>query len=328
MKKIYLALLSTVFALGTNAQVTLTQNNCVPPIGSTFDYHVSSTATPETGGMGTGLTWDWSNFTGTLTKHTYDAASTGSDAANQPNTDLVEKVSGVENYYVSSSSGYSLAGQHIPSSARVNFTDPRETLIFPMAYGHSSSNTFSGSFSNLGAGQNFDRGGTVVLNISGSGTLILPYGTVSNVVRVISAADYGDSQSGVQLISYVDTIITFYDGFNKNFLASNTVFYSNGSKLYEYSAVADKNSVGVQSINYSNDLLKMYPNPAKNETTLMGLENVDMVSICDLSGKIIEEIEVSGMNSYQLYLSSYKSGVYVIRSMSGSNISVSRLVVE
>ena len=75
----------------------------------------------------------------------------------------------------------------------------------------------------------------------------------------------------------------------------------------------------------------VYPNPAKDKAMLRlsGLTTTAKVIISDLQGRIILTDEIqAGVETYELNTSSYASGVYYIRIVSGNNVNTQKLIVE
>jgi uncharacterized repeat protein (TIGR01451 family) len=69
------------------------------------------------------------------------------------------------------------------------------------------------------------------------------------------------------------------------------------------------------------------PNPSTGSLRIISAEFMDRISIVDLAGKVIFETNASGFNT-QLELSHLKSGVYLVKVASGSEISTERLIMK
>ena len=75
----------------------------------------------------------------------------------------------------------------------------------------------------------------------------------------------------------------------------------------------------------------IYPNPAKDKATLSltGLTANAKIIISDLQGRIIQTEDLqAGSETYELNTSSFASGVYYIRVISGNNVNTQKLIVE
>ena len=73
----------------------------------------------------------------------------------------------------------------------------------------------------------------------------------------------------------------------------------------------------------------LYPNPAREYTTLQGLEYADAVSILTLSGVEVQRLAVPGEREHQLDVSSLAEGIYlVVLETRGSERRTLKLVVR
>jgi hypothetical protein len=61
-----------------------------------------------------------------------------------------------------------------------------------------------------------------------------------------------------------------------------------------------------------NNLLKVYPNPAKDYVVISNISKGENISVYDLSGKILFQTKSPG-NSLNINTSSYKNGIYLVK---------------
>lgn len=229
MKLYTLLFIGLVISVNVNAQITLTSATATPTIGDNFTYLIASAPPISVSQGGANQTWDFTALTGSPTTYNYISLSDASQSNTFPSANIVESATGYEGYAISNSSEYSYAGQFVPGSVRVIYTDKREFLKFPMTYNDVFNETFGGPVLNIAAAQTFYRSGTTQIKADGHGTVILPSGTYTNVLRVRSVAEYSDEYQGIPLYFYNDTIYTWYDGLTNNFIAGYSVGYANGA---------------------------------------------------------------------------------------------------
>lgn len=74
--------------------------------------------------------------------------------------------------------------------------------------------------------------------------------------------------------------------------------------------------------------VSVYPNPVANMVNIVGKGNITQVEIYNVSGSLVFSKRNLNSNKTQLDLSSLKSGVYMIKVMSGDVISTSKIVKE
>jgi hypothetical protein len=65
--------------------------------------------------------------------------------------------------------------------------------------------------------------------------------------------------------------------------------------------------------------VKIYPVPATNTLTIRNIQNVYLIDIHDITGKLIEELKTEGSDKMDLDISTYSKGVYFVtlRSLNG-----------
>jgi len=81
-------------------------------------------------------------------------------------------------------------------------------------------------------------------------------------------------------------------------------------------------SIKMQSTNF----YRLFPNPASNQAVLYGLENGDLVSVYDLSGRLLVEEKVSA-NQHTIITSGLDNGMYTVRVSRKNSFGTLRLVV-
>lgn len=234
MIKNLLSLVAIMVAFNLDAQITLTEATHVPNVGFSAGYVFSSSFSYSPGPGGANQTWDLSGMSGSSTPFTYISLANSSQSSYFPNANLVETVAGLgENYYRKNASECSFEGHYVSGQARIVYTDRREFLKFPLNYQDTYNETFAGSVDNLVAGQTFMRSGNIKITADAYGDLILPYGTVSNVLRVMVVNDYSDTYLGVPFFTYVDTLCFWFNPGTKTFVASTSTTYANGTQMLQ-----------------------------------------------------------------------------------------------
>jgi hypothetical protein len=77
--------------------------------------------------------------------------------------------------------------------------------------------------------------------------------------------------------------------------------------------------------------MKIYPNPAVN-TTSISLENSSgndsQLRVLDITGKIIQELQVNGVANIEINTSNLESGIYFIQLSDGINSRIEKLVIN
>lgn len=278
-----ITLLSFGSVLALTAQPTLLQSN-IATGGLALDMYVlSDPGDAEYPADGTDLTWDLSGITlaelGTLS---FVPASSTPYAASYPaaNWAWAQNVTGVGPdviYLDISATGIEVLARGVPSNV-VSYSDPTRIVEFPMDYGDSFVDSYTGTGVN----------GTPTWTYSGYGTLITPLGTTANVAKVMN--DEGDMMLWNTAPLYPLVIdngefILFY-GLDPN------------NSVQEVSAEAAPT---------------VYPNPAENTLWMDGTVGTGSWSIMDTQGRQlrtgrstpgVQALDVNGLatGSYLLVL--------------------------
>jgi hypothetical protein len=80
------------------------------------------------------------------------------------------------------------------------------------------------------------------------------------------------------------------------------------------------------------DAVSIYPNPAKNnvniQSSLTSANGVSIVSVFDMSGKLIFKGNANADGMIQLNTADMNSGIYVVNVTTGSTVLTSKLIIE
>jgi len=327
MKFFTLFLIGTALTVHTSAQITLTSATSVPTIGDNYAYVVgNSNLSVDQGGAN--QTWDLSTLTGSAATYNYISLSSSLEPATYPSANVIESASGAEGYLTNTSTEYSYVGQYIPGSARVIYTDPRKYLIFPMDFNDVFTDTWSGTVENIQAAQTFDRAGSTEITADGYGTLILPTGTVNDVLRIRAVANYDDDYQGLPIATYTDTIYTWYEATTNNFIASHSISWANFSLLAKYSSYMDNGLVSIDDQITAASDFSLFPNPATDFVQMKSASQVLSLQIADITGKIIRTIDFSQHEQNGFSVSDLPKGIYMVTSTTSEGHHSTRIVVE
>lgn len=334
MKKIYILAISILGFHSMNAQITLTAASNTPTVGYSFIQHTYD-ANPVTPGVsGANITWNFASI-GSQSSQNINMVnpSTMSDASNHPLSNVGSSTSSGEVYLFVDGDELSIAGNFSPGTLRESFTDVRELTKFPITYGNSFNETFDGTIYNIGANQTFDRGGTINISADGYGDLILPYGTISNVLRIKAISLYSDGQGGTPFINYYDTTYLWYNA-STNFPIMNwTILNSGGFSILKSGWYLDQSSV-ITSLGddfIPNNSITIYPNPVSNNQTTILLDKLyenAHLQLIDITGKIVKtENVIATSKNMTLNLDGLNKGIYFVQILHDNTIVSSEKLV-
>jgi len=303
------------------AQAEITQSN-LPIIGDHVVIAIcSGPASP--GNAGAMQTWDMSGLTEDEEQFfTYINPSEGPLTDSFPNANLCAR-SWLDDfsYYNTSGSSLSVEGHVVTlesgDTAMVVFDNSELILELPYTYITGFVDDFDGDLFVPGfSGLTFE--GTVEFEADGYGTLILPTGTYTNVVRYRMFREQNNSLNGFpagtqtkEQWAWVSSEYRFWLLLmEENFDGTST------SSLVWYDKNPYSTSTSVQNLNQGQDIFA-FPNPLRNGEALLIKwlsEEAAIVSLFREDGSLLDRSEIvltPGTNKYNVL--DVKSGVYVLK---------------
>lgn len=171
-------------AIGAAAQPALEHAN-VDLIGKSFAIHVvTDPGTSDPSPDGANVTWDFSSATLQMNAGTCEFVdpATTPDGSSYPAANVAQVITSIAGttytYLALSSSLLEMLAEGIGGVDEIDYTDPKTVLEFPYAY----TNSFTDDFAY--GGNNY----SVTRTYSGYGTVILPTGTYTDVVKMTSTS--------------------------------------------------------------------------------------------------------------------------------------------
>lgn len=330
MKKSYISIFAMLILGGSlQAQITLTSGSHAPKIGENYSGHTYDAEAVTPGPGGANVTWDFSGISSQGTFSTeYVNPSTLSDASNHTGANLATSGGQGESYFYVDNSSYEMVGMYTQSATRLSFTDFRTTMKYPITYGDVHAGTLDGTMEIFAANMTYDRAGTTHIEADGYGTLIMPYGTINNVLRVIVVHEYSDDMSGTS-IDYVDSTYMWYN--DEGIILTYVSF--EGSGMTDYSGTyTDEALVSSPEIVEKNAAIRIFPNPAQDNLNILLLDNHRnaKVQITDLTGKIIEVKSLpAGAERFTTDVSNLAKGIYIVQVIEDKTVvATQKLVVN
>ena len=341
MKNIYstvLLVLTVLFSYHEiTAQPTLTNLNTSPQVGEIFISHTIDTAGVTEGNAGANITWDFSGLlsTGTDTTTAVNPATTPYGSS-FPNSNISFESGGNYVYYGANSSSYSYYGAYIASqNVAISYSDPEIIFNYPYTYNSTHTDLFESTFIN--GGTTFYRKGTITGLADGYGTLILPNGTFSNVLRIKLVEDYQDSANvmGIpQVFEYDTELFLWYQPGTHSQLLETGTFTSNFGGTFSFGNYLDQSSVNINETLLSEYDFKMFPNPATTFTNIKYRlkEPSDVkISIYNILGQesavLFNKKQASGSYIQTINLEDLDKGVYLMWIEINGNIETKKIAI-
>ncbi|MBK6729874.1 MAG: T9SS type A sorting domain-containing protein [Bacteroidetes bacterium] len=302
--KNYITLLFCLTSLSLLAQPVITNGDNFPTDG--FTSPVSLGALPGgVGGPGENLTWDFSSLSLTeMGTQYYVDASTTPFIDSWPDANacfkIVTPLGSAFFYWVNSATKFEQLATGItsgPGSGSDYSPNMTTILVFPFTYGTSVADTYKK------VGYSVDN---VLVTYDAYGTLIMPYATYENVVRVKYEYDDG----------------------------SDYAFWSVNPLLPLMTYNYEENSVtafGVEIVTGINETITddvaVYPNPASDILNITLNSGTAMFSLYNASGAMVGNQQlVNGVNA--INTSTYPQGIYFFNIQGENTFKYGSIAIE
>ena len=309
--------LLSILANAAQAQPTLEQATMTPVNGYTVSFLYGPFLSPGNGGEN--QIWDFSSVVNTE-QHSILFTSPGStpNGADFPGATVAQEVdapSGVFTYSQFNASGVFANGTDAVGFSITHLTDPRQALVFPMGYNNGWSDSFSGEMTGFPSGT---ISGTITGTADGYGTLMLPWGTFSNVLRVhtytVTTQVIPSPPPGVTNVVHEDAWVFFKPGVPMQ-LAS--IAQADNTSSYLYQA---QSNLGVHEGSLQDIGIEVAPNPAADALNVtFGATGHVYLSVSDVLGREVIATDLgtraSGIHRRAMDVSKLPNGRYQLRMM-------------
>ncbi len=334
MKRIYLLFsLIIMLSFAAKAQITLTQSNAPTTGNVVVTYSDTNYVGKSVGSAGANQTWNftsWANNVQTVDQLVNPTTLSG--YSNFPTANLgILHQDGSEAYLKSSSTDFNTLGAYVDYTGNADFIPLKynpyeENLSFPSTYNTTFSGTYNYSSSVAYAlYPPFDSArltATVAYTsiIDGWGTVSTPSHSNVNCLRqkIRKVTNQSMYIHYITWILYTNTKDTTYDynwwSDSYNYMVAQMQTDSAGgvtsaSWLYQYSPL------GITENIKAKQELKLYPNPASNQTTISfsPMNEEGELQVYNMLGQIVYNEKIAKGSSFsELNIQNYKAGLYKV----------------
>jgi hypothetical protein len=337
MKKTTLLMLASAFSIGLGAQTL--QYGTSPEPGDMHKYREDILQVAP-GSAGQNQTWNFASLVmdSTIVTDTYISPVGTPGASSFPTATVAQFGDSTYTYYRVTPNKAEVLGIFSESSGLVTgaqvFSNPATFMAYPLSLNQTFVDT--GAFTvSLGPGLSL----TITLNqnatADGTGTLILPSGTFTNVLRIkntittTSTSLFGNSTSVEENYSWYDPATKF-----PLFVVSTTTDNSGGSTTVSHSVTMRVNNIG-SGLEKNTSLVNthIFPNPAHvNGTLSVRTEGrgLSRVLVYDVLGKRVFEDQQAQTNSrgYSIGTQGWMPGVYLVQVVQDGKTSTEKVILE
>jgi hypothetical protein len=323
------------------AQPTLTAAGINAVVGNSFVNNITNYVSQ--GAAGANQTWDLSALTisSTSTLQTVTSSSTGSGAS-FPNSNICEVDGPVYLYYKTSSTAWQVEGNITPSSSSpivMPYSNPEDLMRYPFTYNNSYKDPWTATYTS--GGSTYIRKGTDSITGDSYGTLKLPTGTYSNVLRVHLVQYYIDSTNiggSPFIISYQNDEYMWYLNGNHYPIATVSTLstdFGGGPTVTQNGSYTSGIVAGIKDEGSVLGGCHLYPNPATSHIKLeLGLDVAQRIEV-KLFNSIGEQINstlnvegVQGANTYTIDIATLPEGIYFAQiNLDGTLATTKRFII-
>ena len=312
IKKLIALISAAAFGLHCQSQPIIQASEIARTIGDVYPISVCIGTDP--GSAGENQTWDFSNLVpfDTDMLEIVDPANTAA-ALDFPDATSVTYTESQEQYvYTDFENGAYVHYGGVYGQTSIPYSDPEVFCNFPMEFGNTNTDQFLGTYVNQIP---FERSGSTSSEVDGYGTLITPYNTYTDVLRLKLIQDYQDVRVGTSITSsYLSTVYHWYKAgvgypvmINIDWEGPNST-YSRVQYLDAPSSIENQESI----------TLNVYPNPAQDFLSIRQHEfSKSTFRMVDTQGKVVHEGVV---NNSIIDLRSVESGLYVLMLISNDDL--------
>lgn len=331
-----LVILSSVISTTVNAQPTLTAATSNPLAGDIFYGHDVDVTGLAKGAAGAGVSWSFPTFTEIMLDTTsylvcsatpYCDSFAGSNIVSYDNTDYL--------YGVASTSALRFIGGFIDGQV-ARFTKPQTYITYPFTYNSIHKDTAAAFVSSFGL--YFTITDSAIADAYG--TLTLPSGTFTNVLRVHLTSVEKDSFNimGMPIVteSQTETYSWYVAGFHNPLLSMTYDTSGTGSPALTDAKYFTRNHpTAISNVTNSGSALQVYPNPASDKITIIctivGATDA-AITLSDLTGRVVASISAEqlaeGANTVNIPVSNLANGIYIVNLRTAAGSTTQKVVVS
>lgn len=322
MRQILLSITAVAATLSSIAQPTLTAANSNPVPGDIFYGFYCDTAGVTKGPSGAGVTWDFSTLSAVHNDTIIYSACAGTPYCDTfPGSTVTIKHGSDYDYFKTDASGFYYTGYGMSGGCAI-YTDPFTRLAYPFTYNSTHVDDYAmvqAAFSTWSYGKDS-------MLADGWGTLILPTGTYSNVLRVRISLYYTDSFEFTSPATvehrFGEQYSWYMPGMHNPLLAM--YFDTSGSGTLQLSDVQyfTNPSLDVRNTKTVSNDATILPNPADGAAhvhlNMQTAGNVQ-IAITDIVGRQVgaplQQYAAKGITDITLDVAALPAGMYMVHIM-------------
>lgn len=347
MKKSYVLSLSLLFLLGLQdivAQPSLNADGNIAPTGKTLAVKtVSAESFDGQGAAGANIIWDFSNLA-TTNSHTltFIPVTATSFAAAFPDASVAIQYEPAIKYghydaeyefFNGSQTDWLYQGVVTPADVPVSYSNAQTVFNYPFEYNDLETDNFSGMY--MVGTTAINQEGTTTIEADAYGSLILPYDTITDVLRVKILKEYSDEANGI-LFTFIEESYAWYVKdiaypilhiFSEDFDGTTIT-----RARYAIISQDDEEPTTVGFTQYDAVTAKIFPNPATDKVQVnyegKSLANIRL-TIYNSLGQVVATRNTTATNLTEtIDVQNYTTGLYLFELQVDNKRSVQTVVIK
>mgnify|MGYP003394459855 CR=1 FL=1 len=302
--------------------------------GDAFVYNACPWVAP--GMAGANQTWDLSALTSdSLIMIQFVDPATPPDGASFPSATIAAEDMGFFAYSQFDATGGFFHGMTSqPGDPPIVYSDPMQMAFYPATFGTTWTDDFHAEF--LVSGFNIVRDGTLSAECDGYGTLILPWGTLTDVLRCTYVEDYTENSGFTTVFLHREYTHFLQAGTHYpivHLFSFTTTVFGSVNTISGSQWLVD-GSVGMPATAYNQPSINAWADASSNAIqidldlgTQTGSASLDLL---DASGALLVQRQLgatSGRQRERISTGSLAAGMYLVRVHSGGATASQRVVV-
>ncbi len=332
-----LAIVTLMFATNTGIAQTLNQGNMAPVVGDVLSEYQAPYIAP--GPAGANQTWDFSTLiTGTVvTKNYMTAASTGYSTFFSNANLAADHGQGIFVFYWVNNNSLEFVGIYFADASFARpYQNPVKVMTYPCSFNTTWTDNFSSNYTFSGTA--VMRTGTITGAADGFGTVVMPYGPVTNVLRVRVEETYTDVHNYGYSVNSSTTHHFYKPGITSGPILSileDTMNQNSNPQTHRSSLWRTTAPAGILERNADAIGIDLFPNPATDQLSIVfgSVGGSTRLELLDATGRLVRSEHFAampmGINRVDLDVNEIPAGTYVVRIIAANgDQGAKRLVVQ
>lgn len=327
--KSFVSFFAFFYIISFSAQPTITSSEALSSSLSiiTANNVLITNLNVSPGPSGANVTWNFSAYTSTNSGTTVNSGCPNTAHCNQfPTANRIANRLDNNSYYeINSTEANAIGTYNSISGDKVIFSDPKKGFQFPITYGQ----TFTDTYSYYLQGNPDVTTGTVTSEVDAYGTLITPYGTRANVLRIKRIDNYVIPNLLPGIPGYFsDETYEWISDYGYPILLYRIANGSGGGvsiptvKELVYTSHIAELSTNENSLK---NKISISPNPAQDEIQILETAKITEVQIINFEGKLIKK--VNPINK-KIIVSNLPRGNYLLKIITDKEVITEKFIKE